>query len=202
MEQRGVEPPSAGSMTKRGRGAKRVIAAMRRFDNLLHYVAGLSLLGVLSLTIVDIVGRSFFNNPVPGTVEVTAAVLVVIVYLGLAHSEDMGDHITVDLLYVRASPRAQRWMNLVTRALSLVVLLLVAWQLVGFARRQAGGGFTTAVLKWPTWPFVVVAAFGSLLYAIAVLNKIILTALGEPADVYEDAMPVEAADLAGGEGDS
>lgn len=190
----------AGSETRRENGVKKLIAAMRRFDSVMHYVAGLALLGVLTLTILDIVGRSFFNNPVPGTVEVTAAVLVVIVYLGLAHSEDMGDHITVDILYVRASPRVQRWMNLFSRSLSLAVLLLVTWQLVGFARRQAGGGFTTAVLKWPTWPFVVIAAFGSLLYALAVLNKIILTALGEPADVHEGAMPLEAADLAGDEG--
>lgn len=178
-----ASPPDADRPAGGRPGAVvRVIGALRSFDTAMHAIAGLTLLALLALTVADIIGRSAFNNPVPGTVEVTALALVVIVYLGLAHSEDLGDHITVDIVYLRLGPHSRAVLNVVTRLFSFAVMVLVAWQLVAFARRQADGGFTTAVLEWPIWPFVMVAAFGSALFAIAILNKVVLAALGEPTE--------------------
>ena len=173
----------------------RLIGWMRRFDKAMHYVAGLTLLALLALTVIDIAGRYFFNEPLPGTVEVTAAVLVVIVFLGLAHSEDLGEHISVELLYVRVGPRMKKVMNQGARLFSVVVLALLTRQLIEFAFRQRDSGAETPVLQWPLWIFIVIAAFGSALYALAVLNKIVLTALGEPAELEEGGMPLEAQDL-------
>lgn len=185
----------AVEVTPASPGVVRAIAWSRSLNNVMHYVAGLTLLGLLVLTVTDIVGRAFFNNPVSGTVEVTAAVLVVIVYLGLAHSEDLGDHISVDILYVRVSARTKALMNLFARLLSVVVLVLVTWQLIHFALRQRAGGLETPVLEWPLWPFAVISAFGAALYALAVLNKLVLTALGLPAEIEEEQGKPEAEDL-------
>lgn len=174
------------------RGVLRAIDWMRSFDTWMHWVAGAALLIMLALTVADIAGRTIFNHPVPGTVEVTALLLVVLVFLALAHSEDLGDHITIDLIYVRVGRRAQAAMDLFARLLSLVVIGLMAFQIYHFALRQHGGGNETPVLEWPIWPFVLVAAFGTVLYTVAIASKLVLTAFGEPAEV-EPATPGEVA---------
>jgi TRAP-type C4-dicarboxylate transport system permease small subunit len=166
------------------------IAWLRSFNNAMHFAAGGALLAMLALTIADIAGRTVFNNPVPGTVEVTALLLVVVVFLALAHSEDMGDHITIDLIYVRVGKRARAAMDLFARVLSLGVIGLMAFQIYHFALRQRNGGNESPVLEWPIWPFVLVAAFGAALYTVAIGAKIIMVALGEPAEV-EPATPGE-----------
>ena len=164
------------------RGVLRAIDWLRSFDTWMHWVAGATLLILLALTIADIAGRTLFNNPVPGTVEVTALLLVVIVFLALAHSEDLGDHITIDLIYVRVGPRVQAAMDLFAQVLSLIVIGLMAFQIYHFALRQRDGGFESPVLEWPIWPFVLVAAFGAALYTVAIGNKLVLTALKEPVE--------------------
>ena len=164
------------------RGVLRAIDWLRSFDTWMHWVAGAALLILLALTIADIAGRTLFNNPVPGTVEVTALILVVIVFLALAHSEDLGDHITIDLIYVRVGPRVQAAMDLFAQVLSLIVIGLMAFQIYHFALRQRDGGFESPVLEWPIWPFVLVAAFGAALYTVAIGNKLVLTALKEPVE--------------------
>ena len=151
----------------------------------MHYVAGLALLVMLALTVADITGRSAFNNPVPGTVEVTALILVVVVFLGLAHSEDLGDHITVDLIYVRVGKRLQAAFDVFANVLSIAVLALMAFQIYHFALRQQESGAETPVLQWPIWPFAMVAAFGAALYALSIFLKLLLRALGEPTEAPE-----------------
>ena len=160
----------------------------------MHYVAGVALLAILFLTVADITLRYLFNAPVAGTVEVTSAVLVVIVFLGLAYSEDLGDHITVDLLYERVGPRTKTVLNYFAWALSVIVLGLMAFQLYHFALRQQESGAQTPVLEWPIWPFAMVAAFGSALYAVAVFVKIILKTIGEPTEAQATRTLGEVAD--------
>lgn len=163
----------------------RVVGAIRRLNRAMHWIAGAGLLVILGLTVADITGRSLFSSPVPGTVEVTSLVLVIVVFFGVAYSEDLGDHIAVDLIYLRASKRWKAVMDVITDVMSVVVLGLLAYQLYQFAQRQLSAGATTPVLRWPIWPFVLLGALGALAYAVAVLVKLPLRAMGEPTEAKD-----------------
>lgn len=152
---------------------RRVVGSIRFLNRVGHYFAGAALLAMLALTVVDIVGRSLFNSPLSGTVEVTPLLLVVVVYLGFAHAEHQGDHVSVDLVYTRVGPRAQRVADLVARSVSLVVLGVVTWQLWRYAGVQEAGGYTTAVLEWEIHWFVRIAALGAALLWLATLVEIV-----------------------------
>lgn len=163
-------------------GVPRVIVAIRRLNHYMHYVAAAALLGIFALTVADITGRSVFNNPVSGTIEVTSMILVVLVFLGLARSEDLGDHITVDLIYVRLGERGKKVLDVFADILSIVVLGLLAYRLYQFGFRQIASGAHTPVLKWPQWPFAFVASFGALLYMVSTLMKLVLRFKGLPVE--------------------
>lgn len=195
-----TEPPAADAPTPGPPGDSavlRLIGAIRRFNVKLHYVGGAALVALLALTVSDITGRSVFKNPVSGTVEVTALILVVIVFLGLAHSEDLGDHITVDLIYVRLGDRGKKFLDYFANILSVVVIGMLSYQLYKFALRQNDAGATTPVLRWPTWPFVIVGALGSLGYAGSILFKLVLRAMGQPTEAV-DAVTGQAGGVEGG----
>ena len=148
----------------------------------MHYGAGAALTVMLVLQVTNIIGRKFFHNPILGTVELTRMLLAVVVFLGLAHSEDLGDHITIDLIYVRLRQRMRMAFNVFANVLSVGVIGLMAYQLFDFSRFTRHTGEETGILEWPIWPFVMVAAFGAALYALSLGSKLVLRSLGEPVE--------------------
>ncbi|MBT8250172.1 MAG: TRAP transporter small permease [Acidimicrobiia bacterium] len=154
----------------------------------MHYLAGITLMGMLALTIADITGRTVFNNPVPGTVEVTSLILVIVVFFGLAHSEDLGDHITVDLIYVRAGKRTKMFLDVFSDLLGVVVLGLMAFQLYHFGLRQLETGAESPVLEWPVWPFVYAAAVGAVFYGVATAMRLTLRLMGDKKFIESEMM--------------
>jgi TRAP-type C4-dicarboxylate transport system permease small subunit len=151
----------------------------------MHYAAGAGLLAILFLTIADITGRSGFSNPVPGTVEVTSMLLVAVVFLAVAHSEDKGDHITIDLIYERVGERTKQILDVFSDLLTIAVLGLMSFQLYHFGRRNLVSGAETPVLDWPIWPFVFIAAIGAALYTISTVMRLVLRLSGEPVDAVD-----------------
>jgi TRAP-type C4-dicarboxylate transport system permease small subunit len=170
------------------------IRAVRRFNTVTHYVSGAALLVILFLTVADITGRSGFSRPVPGTVEVTSMLLVVVVFLAVAHSEDKGDHITIDLVYERVG-RGTKWLfDVFADSLTFIVMAFIAYQLYQFGLRNIDSGAETPVLDWPVWPFVFVGAFGAAMYAVSTVMRVVLRVKGLPVnavDVHDDDGGIE-----------
>jgi len=139
-------------------------------------------MAMLAMQVANIIGRKFFESPVVGTVELTRMLLAVVVFLGLAYSEDLGDHITIDIIYVRLGRRMRAAFNVFANVLSAAVVGLMAYQLTDYTRFTRNTGEETGILEWPIWPFVLVAAFGSAVFALAITSKLVLRALGEPVE--------------------
>ena len=53
---------------------------------------------LVGLTVVDVVGRYFFNAPIPGGYEITQILMAAIIFGGLPAVSRLESHITVDLL--------------------------------------------------------------------------------------------------------
>ena len=111
--------------------------------------------------ILDVIGRSFFNQPLPGTLDMTQFVwMPTLVALGFGFALLRGEHIRVSLLTGGASPRVKRVIELISMVAIFVVSLVLAYYTVdkavdamGFDERAVG---TSWVLIWP-FRWVVVA---------------------------------------------
>lgn len=146
--------------------------ALRRVNGVLHTLAGVTMVLLLLWTVGDIIGRTFFSRPFPGTVELTELAVVVLVYLGLARAENDDAHIAVDLLYVRLGARAQLAVRVVAGLLSFLVVAVMTWRLALFAGQLEAGGFTTGVLRIPLYPVAIVGVVGATAFALAILSNV------------------------------
>lgn len=183
-----LEPSGTDHVPERG-GSPRWIGWLRGLNVATHYVAGAALLGILFLTVADIIGRSAFRRPVPGTVEMTGMILVVVVFMAVAHSEDMGDHITIDLLYERAGTRLRLFLDVFADLLTIAVVGLLSYQLYQFTLRNQASGAETPVLDLPVWPFVLVAAVGSAFYLLSSVMRLTLRLMGRAVDAVDPHDP-------------
>lgn len=143
----------------------------------LHIAAGITMLALLAWTVADIVGRTFFNSPMRGTVELTELAVVILVYLGLSYAESRDSHIAVDLLYLRFGVRGRLVLRVFAGLVSLAVIALMTWRLAIFAGQLEVGGYTTGILRLPMFPVAWVAVLGAATFGLAVLANTAVSAI-------------------------
>ena len=148
------------------------LAALKRtLEALCGTLAAAALFGIMWLTLVDVGGRKLISTSVPGSLELTEMLMVLVIFAGLPLVSLRGEHVVFDSL----DPLLERW---VRRAQGFVVELLCAAALAGVAWLmwvKAGNmmeyGDTTAQLKIPQGPFVYVM---SVLCALTALVHLLL----------------------------
>jgi TRAP-type transport system small permease protein len=147
-------------------------AALKR---LLHTLCGAlaaaALFAIMWLTLVDVAGRKAISTSVPGSLELTELLMVLVIFAGLPLVSLRGEHVVFDSL----DPLLERW---VLRAQGFAVNLLcaaalagVAWLMWVKAGQMMEYGDTTAQLKIPQGPFVYVM---SMLCAVTALIHLLL----------------------------
>lgn len=131
---------------------------------------GVGLLIVLVLlTVADVVLRRFFDSPIRGYLELTEFILGIIVFLTLAYCAVQGGHIVVDVLVSRFPQRTQASIGAIVHFCSAGILGLISWQLFLHAMRVRDMGEISAILGIWLYPFVFIAALGTILLAMVFL---------------------------------
>lgn len=152
---------------------------MKAFEGLLRIMAllaGVILLLLTVFTTLDVVMRYFFNAPFRGSLEATEFSMAIIVFLGIAYCGLVGGHIGVDLLEKWLDKPSMRFVPVIVNLVGAVLFGLIAVTVVNEtveAWKQISN-----MLRMPHWPFRLVVAFGSGLYAIVLLIHAIQAARG------------------------
>lgn len=115
-------------------------------------IGGVLLLGLMAMTVVDVIGRYVFNAPLRGATELTELLLAAIIFLGLIGVSLRGGHVTVDLLTNRMPGKWQPWRLAATGLFSAAVLVVVAWRIWVYADQIGGYGGSTTNLGIPIAP--------------------------------------------------
>jgi TRAP-type C4-dicarboxylate transport system permease small subunit len=141
-----------------------------RFGRALRWLslaAGWVLVLLLGYTVLDVALRYFFNAPFRGSLEFTQFMMSLIVFLGLAYCGWAGGHVAVDILERPLSGKRFRAVTILLALISAAAFAAIAWYTVQEAiatqRRLSN------MLRWPYWPFLLVTAFGSAVYAATLI---------------------------------
>ena len=136
----------------------------------LNYAGAAVLLVLMLLTTADVAGRYLFNAPITGVFEVTEFSMACLVFFSLAHTQSRKGHVAVDIFVSLLPPKGQRIIDIITKVLSFIVLLLITWQSIerGFELKEFKE--TSATLQIPVYPFLFLVAFGCLILSLEFLT--------------------------------
>jgi TRAP-type C4-dicarboxylate transport system permease small subunit len=159
----------------------------RNVEWVLAVLAGIALLIMMILTFVDVIGRYGFNKSIFGTSEIIEALMVVVIFAGVAFVTTSDKHIKVDIFapwIERVAPNFQRW---VVHIFSLIVYAALTYELGHHMLDSWHSGKRTAVLDYPQWVMpgaaVLFSAIGVALFAAGLLlTKGRLEKLADPDD--------------------
>ena len=157
----------------------------RLLETLCGLLAGVALFAIMALTLADVAGRKLLSQSIPGALEVTEILMVVVIFAALPLVSLHGEHVVFDSL----DPLLPRWLRRFQRVLvdlacagALGALAWLMWQKAG---QMASYGDTTAQLKLPLGPFVglmaVLCGITALVHALLALQPAVLPGAADPA---------------------
>lgn len=113
---------------------------VERIATVVLVVGGIGMLIVMFMGAGDVVGTQFIGWPLPGAKESTESTMVLIVFGSLAYAQIRRQHIRVELVYTRQSPRVKAALDAVSNLLAMVFFGILCWQTFG-----------EAVASWSVW---------------------------------------------------
>ena len=123
---------------------------------------------------IDVVGRTVFNHPIPGTPELVKSLLPAIVFLSLAYTQRDNRHVYVEIIVRRFTGVGQTITNIVASFFGFFIFGLVtcfswepAWS--GWLIREYEG----VQLEIPVYPIRFIVFLGAGLFALQYLIELI-----------------------------
>ena len=143
------------------------------FARLCGSIAALFLAGMVLLTVADVLLRTFFNYPIRGMLELIELGLACTIFIALPAVFLRDEHLVVDVIDHLTRPAVVRLLHLLGAVTSLVVLVVMAWNMLDDARNTYEFGDVTSDLSirklwyWVPVLFGVVASAAACLFFIA-----------------------------------
>jgi TRAP-type transport system small permease protein len=157
-------------------------------DKLLETACGVlsavALFAIMALTFFDVGGRKLLGNSIPGSLELTELLMVVVIFAAMPLVSHRGEHVTFDSLDSYLPKAIQVAQRALVHLLCGIAMLALAWLMWRTGDQFLASGETTAQLKFSKAPFI---------YGMAVLCGI--TGLVHLTQIVRPAKP-----LAEGEG--
>jgi TRAP-type C4-dicarboxylate transport system permease small subunit len=130
----------------------------------------IALSAMLFLVTVDIIGAKVFSLPVPGAMDLTSLLGVLIIGFSMTQTYMKGRHINVDFLMIRTPKRLRRVLRCLSTCLCTLFFLFVVWRLFLYAHDLYVYGEKSLTVKIPLFPFAyaLAVAFVPMLLAVPI----------------------------------
>ncbi len=126
--------------------------ALGVIENVFNLIAAASILLLMLLAVAQVLGRTIFNSPVPGFIDITEQAMAVFAFGGIAYCQRVGGHIRMEIVLGQLKGRAMWIAELIGVLLIwIVVAALIYGSWFHFERAWVIGDSTIDVAL-PTWP--------------------------------------------------
>lgn len=117
------------------------------------------LVGLVVMTIFDVIMRWLFNSPINYIADVAPLVFAIVVSAFFPFAIAERYHVRIEFLGGMLSRRARAWLEVFVAFVTLIFFALVAWQIILYTIDLRVMGQTTWVVQIPSAPWWAVASF-------------------------------------------
>lgn len=123
-------------------------------ETLCGLLAGIALFAIMALTFLDVGGRKLLNNSIPGSLEMTELLMVIVIFGALPLVSERGEHVVFDSLDPYLPNVIKKIQRVLVHLLCSVALLALGWLMWQTGNDFLQSGETTAQLKILKAPFI------------------------------------------------
>lgn len=145
------------------------------FERILAYVAALIMFLMMIFTLIDVIGRDFFNSPLPGGFEVTELFLSTVIFLGLPMVTAEATHVDVDICDPTIPEWIKPYQDICIGLVNITCFGVMSWMLWKNAVQSYEYQDTTAILEFPYFILISVMAAMTSLSTVALVAMLCMT---------------------------
>ncbi len=113
-----------------------------------------ALFAIMALTFFDVGGRKLLGQSIPGSLELTELLMVIVIFAGMPLVSLRGEHVTFDTLDAYLPARVVTFQKALVNLLCAAAMLALGWVMWGTGDQFMASGETTAQLKLLKAPFI------------------------------------------------
>ena len=135
-------------------------------------IARICLICMILLVVYGVFTRYFLRNPTTWAVEGSAVLLIGIVMLAAAYTQQVDGHVKVDILSKYLSSRKRTLLDIVSSFLALFFCLSLLWTGYGAFTRSVSHNWHSQDANFILWPSYLVIPIGALFLSLEYIIRI------------------------------
>ena len=148
---------------------------MKKLTLTFAFLAGISMILMMSVGTLDILGTNFFGLPIPAAYEFITTMIVVVVFFAVAHAQTQRAHIRVEILVDRLPPPLRFLTDSLQDILSAILYALISYfGWLSALRSFSEGEYASGLINFPIWPARFALAIGATLMVLQCINGLAL----------------------------
>jgi TRAP-type mannitol/chloroaromatic compound transport system permease small subunit len=162
-----------------------------KVESFFNYIAGIVIFLVMIVGVVQVVGRTAFNWPVPSYVDVIEIMMTVFAFLGISYCQKLGGHVRMEIILKKFKGRSFWAMEIFGTVVTIIIIAILLYYSFTHFQRAFTLGDSTIDGDFILWPskLLVPVAF-SLLMVRLTLNLIGFWRLCKKPNAVPIAIPV------------
>jgi len=155
-----------------------VLACIEKLSKWMQGVSCVALTCLMLLTTIDVIGRTF-GHPIIGTYELVGLGGAVVLGFAIPVTSWIRGHIAVDTFYRAFSKPVQNGFDVATRLISMVLFVLIGWNLFKLGYELHTAGEVTLTRHLPFYPVAYGLAICCFVQCVILLCDIVKIARGK-----------------------
>src|SRR5690625_1313691 len=149
---------------------------LNKLDDILSSVSAITLFIMMMWVSLDVLFRTLFNQPIPGTIEITGEyMMVIIVYLSLSYVQKNKSHVSVDIFIDKMGKVLGVYVSALCNLIGSFILSFICYfnylGAIDFMNRNVQ---STSTLKYPLAPALWIISIGTFLIAFRLLVELVV----------------------------
>lgn len=124
-----------------------------KIESFFNFIAGVVIFLVMFLGVIQVVGRTVFNRPVPSYVDVIEIMMGVFCFLGISYCQKLGGHVRMEIILKRFTGRTFYGLEIFGTLVAMVIVgILLYYGFTHFLRAFQLGDSTIDgdFILWPS----------------------------------------------------
>ena len=148
---------------------------MRHWDGLEKWIAGIMMIFALCLSFYSVIARYIFHWSLDWSDEISVYAVIWAVFFGISALIKVDDHVRVDLVISRFSPKRQNILHFYHTLLGLAFICVVAWGGYLLVQKAYQTGITSeSHLKFKMYLPYLVMPLGGLLLVFRMVERLVM----------------------------
>lgn len=161
------------------------MALVKKVDAVLYVMAGVILVGMVLLTLCDVILRNF-GHPITGSMEIIMYGGALVFGFSIPFATMLKAQVQVDLIVEKLKPRNKKAVTIVTRIVGIALFLFVAYNFFLYGFDVKSTGEITSSFKIPYYPIVFALSFSFLFQSFTLLYDLV-EVIRDKAEAMEES---------------